>query len=281
MARCVWLILLSLGFIIPGSFAQDGEIGVIVLKDGREIPIEGQIEVFGDEVQFQKDGAVMVLSVDRVDLDATDRRNQELAEAASTHSFSSDGNTLADQVEAWKQSGGEVKKPEIIVGKDVNRQQEPLTDAEDFQQKLEALQQELQQGDFSRVESFLESIPDTAKYLFLGTIFFLGLTGLIAFVTQIYVLFTSFSYSPGMGWALVLVWGGSIVTSFIGGITLNPLLSIASFLLGIATPILFIVHIVKDRFGSRLKLLTLMFFLPIFASLLLVGVMFFALMSGV
>lgn len=71
-------MLLMAGFVV---FAQQQEYkpGLLVFKDGRVIAMRGEYEVAGDEVHFTDgNGELMSIPLGKVDLPATDRRNQEI-----------------------------------------------------------------------------------------------------------------------------------------------------------------------------------------------------------
>lgn len=255
------------------AIAQDDSIGVIVLVDGRSIPIDGQVELLGDEIQFTKDGQIMVLPLEKVDLEATEQRNRELLDRPQTSSDRS-GNTLADQVENWKRSGGEVIAPEIIIQKQ-ELKQEPKSPEEKIQNFVEQLQQDLKNGNADGLKELSNSFSKTVGMVLLVVIIVAMLAGIIAFFTQIYVVITSFGYSSGMGWGLVLCWLGSTILSIVGAVIQNAMLNLLGVVLGLCFPILMLIHIIKDRYGSRLKLLTLIYFIPLVSSMMLGGIIIY------
>jgi hypothetical protein len=267
-----WMIVASWTMV----FAQE-DISVLVLKSGQEFPIEGEIEILMDEVQFRMDGNIMVMPLDKVDLEATEKRNQELAEALAQSggvSQSGGSQTLADQVEAWKASGGEVKPPEIIISQnEIEDKRKASNDSfslEDFQAMLDAAAQ----GDYDPINQFVEQLPKNLLFVVLGAFILMGVFSVVSFFTQIYVMFTAFGYSSGMGTALLVTWLGPFFLSLIGGIAGIPALVFVAYGLSILYPILMIIHIAKDRYGSRLKLAALVFILPIIMSALAFGTLF-------
>lgn len=267
---CFSLVLLA----SVSAWAQD-DFRVIVLKSGETVNIEGDIEVFVDIVQFRKDGILVELALDKVNLEETDRRNRELANKVP-NSDASGGNTLADQVEAWKRSGGDVKKPEIIIGKPKSSQSQ-----EDMETLILRLAEQLAKGDVSEIQAAIEAMSDTARYIFLGLVIVAGLIGLAGFIAQIYVVFTAMGHSRGMGVTLILSFLGYYGCSFVGSVTGNLLFAGISLLSWLVLNIGLLVHIFKDRLGSRLKWFTLVFIAPILAGAMLVGGVFYLFFSAI
>ncbi len=268
-----WVPLL---FLCLQAFAQNAEhqSGLIVMKDGRVIAMRGNYEVMGQEVHFTDGkGEMMSLPLSKVDLAATDRRNEKLRARGPRVPAEDD---LVGQVEQYKQrkkASPDSGEPPPIVYQNTSPDSgakpgpdpsPPASKPRDSSGANRALvNPPLTEGELTRLwqrrDEVANRIEPSTKVLF-GILFLVFLlASLISFILQIYLVFTSFGKH--------FLWGLALVGAFLLPFLYWPLVgllptgrfeglfgSLGLALNGLFSLLLFF-YILRECVGSRLKLL--------------------------
>ena len=257
--RLIFCVAL-LGWSLAVFGQEDYQSGLLVLKSGRVVSIRGDIEVFGDEVQFTfANGELASLPLNKVDLAATKSRNEEIRRKnqVAIDTANQGEPSLAEEVERWKsgQADGSVPGAEPAAppgNQGIATGLPGRDDAETFSPK-----------ELADMEPWLERIyqnlqSKTYYYPMLFGAVLLVLSSLVAIILNWYLIFLGFQ--TGTGWGLSL-----LLTYLVPWLICLPGLSLIH-------TILLIVYVMANCYGSRAKFLFLLF-LPILLSIgLLVAV---------
>jgi len=199
-ARCgvPVLRLLFLGLFCFYGIAQN-DSRVLVLKDGRSIAIRGDYEVFGNEVQFtHSNGDYMAIGLSKVDLDATDKRNEILARGEVPQEIKKGDGVVERKAPTGggrftnigEPEPGETAQPETISGDQIA--EHPVV--QDVWEKLEL------EGDPGQMwRDVNQEYGETKVLVFAGTFLFCLF---LALLVQFYLIFRGFQ--EGMGWGISL-----------------------------------------------------------------------------
>lgn len=194
-----FLRLLLLGVFCLYGFAQN-DSRVLVLKDGRSVAIRGDYEVFGNEVQFtHSNGDFMAIALSKVDLDATDRRNEVLARGEIPQE-NKDGESVVERkaptgggrfTNIGEPEPGEEAQPETIPG-------ERIADHPIIQDVWKKLKLESDPDQIWREVN--REHGETMILVFVGTCLF---SVFLALLAHFYLIFRAFQ--EGLGWGITLL----------------------------------------------------------------------------
>lgn len=260
------LILLLLP-VAPGIAQVEYQHGVLVLSDGRTLAIRGEIEVLGDEVQFTDGrGELMVLPLDRVDLDETKRRNDAIRSKSSADSpVTPDGSLFSEVTNYQLQEKKEGKKTEIVM-EQVNPAPQskrmapslPAADQMDLQDipTLSIVDQEQAQQWIEKLQEKISQAPGFAWALAVAGIL-LAIFGLMSFIVQIYLIFIA-TREGFLWWApLFVCFVGPLVLNGVGWFlgASNLIFTLGPSVLSFLSLILFPAFIIACCPGRRFRLL--------------------------
>jgi len=249
------------------SLAQtpDYQHGLIVLNDGRVVSMRGDWEVIGDEVHFMDGrGELVVLPVDKVDLDATEKRNQEIRSKSKGDGVVNDG-SLYSKVEKYKRSQ---KKKGIEL---TNENMTPKVEMEPVENQPKAdtgIQGQIERFgnlDAEQVEQWsrkiqekLETTPQLGAVL-IGFALLMLVFGLMTLITQIYLIVISFREGFFWWFSLLATFAGPFFLNLMGVFlgSSNFIYSYAPQVLQLLGFIAFPAFIISCCPGRRFKLLML------------------------
>ncbi|PIE89821.1 MAG: hypothetical protein CR997_09090 [Acidobacteria bacterium] len=183
--------------------------GVLILHDGRIIAMRGDYEQMGDEVQFLDDrGERMVIPARLVNFKKTDEQNRKIREKAKDpHAIEDDG-TLYAKVMRDKEKSDLEKKRTIEYKPTENTssgtKKEPVIEIPDLPTGNWSASPEEVEQQFHEVWNKLQTTLSLPPAVWVGLIVLFAILGLVALITEIYLIYNGFQDS--LGWGLVLLF---------------------------------------------------------------------------
>ncbi|PIE03199.1 MAG: hypothetical protein CSA81_03450 [Acidobacteria bacterium] len=183
--------------------------GVLILHDGRIIAMRGDYEQMGDEVQFLDDrGERMVIPARLVNFKKTDEQNRKIREKAKDpHAIEDDG-TLYAKVMRDKEKSDLEKKRTIEYKPTENTssgtKKEPVIEIPDLPTGNWSTSPEEVEQQFHEVWNKLQTTLPLPPAVWVGLIVLFAILGLVALITEIYLIYNGFQDS--LGWGLVLLF---------------------------------------------------------------------------
>ena len=276
MTKTLWIWILAIGVLAQ---QPDYQHGLIILDDGRMVSMRGEYEIIGEEVHFMDGrGELMVLPLDRVDIQATDQRNKEIREKAKGDGIVDDG-SLYSKVEKYKKQKGQKKeltnedlRPKVEIQPPQEVQEE--TGYLDKLNEIGSINPEMVEEWTQKIESKMQATPYLLTIVIVAAILMLIL-GLTTLITQIYLIVISFREGFIWWFSLLATFAGPFILNVFGAImgASNLLYTLIPQVLQFLSLIAFPAFIIVCCPGRRFKLL--MFWGLFYVFSIGMGILFF------